>query len=296
MTAGSGASPRRTWRPRRGAVFDLVVALALQKATCQFSVVSDQPPQPPNQQYEYQKLLHAAYKELRTEADKIALEIGGRYEKMLSLVAGGSLAVSLTFIEKIAPSPIEWSRWIALAAWLLLGSAIVATMLAIAGSQLAQQKKIENMDSEILQRLYPEDERYKNVDIVANPYVQRVHCANTVSLYSAILGLLCLIGFVFVNFPTAKNYEQQKPATTATTERQQTKHELLRPNEGTSPAAPAAPSSSKGKIDVPKSPNQPPPAAPPTGNTGTLTESYVPTAALTPPPPPPQSPPPKQGT
>ena len=115
--------------------------------------MADQLPEPLNQQYEYQKLLHAAYKELRTEADKIALEIGGRYERMLSLVAGGSLAVSLTFIEKIAPSPIERSRWIALAAWLLLGIAVVATMLAIAGSQKAQQKKIENMDSEILQRL-----------------------------------------------------------------------------------------------------------------------------------------------
>lgn len=63
-------------------------------------------PQAPDPQYEYQKTLHSAYKELRSEADQIALEIGGRYEKMLSLVAGGALAVSITFIEKIAPTPV----------------------------------------------------------------------------------------------------------------------------------------------------------------------------------------------
>lgn len=261
---------------------------------------SDQGPR--DQNYAYQKLLHATYKELRSEADQIALEIGGRYEKMLSLIAGGALAVSITFIEKIAPTPVPLSRWLALVAWLLLGAAVVATLVAISGSQKAQQKKIENMDSEILQKLYPDDPQYRNVDSTSNPFVGKVKVANGFSLYCAIFGLLSLIAFVFVNFPTQKTNEQQAtakctaaPATSASVSSQ-----LLHPDEKPSgstaaPATTAVVASEKGELTMSAKPNLQNPPPPPPKNTGPLTKSYVPTKNPVSPPPPPQTPPPKKG-
>jgi hypothetical protein len=177
--------------------------------------MSDQEKHARDELYAYQKTLHTAYKELRSEADQVALELGGRYEKMLSLVAGGALAISVTFIEKIAPSPIPGSRWLALSSWIILSASLVATLYAITESQKAQQKKIENMDSEILQKLYPEDDRYKDLDVSSNPYAKKVRTANYVSLRCAVIGLLCLLIFVFINFPAAKKDEQQEPPKSA---------------------------------------------------------------------------------
>jgi hypothetical protein len=247
---------------------------------------------PPDPQYQYLKELHAAYQAQRTEADKVALELGGRYEKMLSLIAGGALAVSITFIEKIAPSPVEGSRWVALIAWLLLGGANVATLIAISASHRAQQKKIENLDTEILQKLNPTDPKYQGVDTNSNPFIQSVQRANTVSIYSAVLGLICLILFVFLNFPAPKKYEQKQPipaATTAAAPESRPSDKLLRADEKPDISTSAAPTPNQ-EIIMPTNP-KPTPPQPSTGKP--LTESYVPTPSPVAPPPPPQNPPPK---
>lgn len=184
-------------------------------------------------------------------------------------------------------------------AWILLGGAIVATLIAISGSQRAQQKKIENMDSEVLQRLYPDDPRYKDLDVTANPFTNRVHWANAVSLYCAVAGLLSLIFFVFINFPSPKKHEQQEPTKPAATAAagQHTEDKLLRADEKpSSPAtAPVTPATTiqKREVTMPTQPNPPPanpPVPQPSKGTGPLTESYVPTKNPVAPPTPPQNP------
>jgi hypothetical protein len=250
----------------------------------------------PDPQYEYQKALHAAYQAQRVEADKVALEIGGRYEKLLTLVTGGALVVSLTFIEKIAPTPVPESRWIALISWACLGLSVIACLIAISQSQNAQQKKIENLDSEILQRLYPEDPRYKDLDVSGNPYVKNVRFANIISRWSAIVGLSCLIAFAFLNFPTDKKDESKKlPTNTqqaccpaASTDSAPDK--LIRSNEEPDRTTAAK----EGEVNMPPKPQPTTPASPPAPPPKPMSEtkgSYVPTQnQVTPPPPPPKAP------
>ena len=167
-----------------------------------------------SQKHAHQKTLHAAYVAQRVDAEKFALEIGGRYERMLSLVAGGALAVSLTFIEKVSPSPIPYSQWIVLSSWMFLTSAIIASLVAIYQSQNAQQKKIENLDTEILQALHPDDKKYKGIDTSLNPFSRKVFWANRISLWSTLIGLLSLVLFAFVNFPPPNQNERQKISNT----------------------------------------------------------------------------------
>lgn len=250
----------------------------------------------PDPQYEYQKTLHAAYQAQRVEADKVALEIGGRYEKLLTLITGGALVVSLTFIEKIAPTPAPESRWIALISWACLGLSVIACLIAISQSQNAQQKKIENLDSEILQRLYPDDPRYKDLDVSGNPYVKNVRFANIVSRWSAIVGLSCLIAFAFLNFPTAQNHESQKLPTDTQQARcpaastNSAPDKLIRSNEEPSRTAAAA---KEGEVNMPPKPQPTTPASTPVPPPKPMSEtkgSYVPTQNQVAPPPPPKAP------
>ena len=252
--------------------------------------MADPDPIPVDPEYAYRNELHAIYREQRSEADKVALEIGGRYEKMLSLIAGGSLAVSVTFIEKLAPSPVPWSKWVALLAWMLLCGSILASLLAIATSQRAQQQKIRNLDLEISQRLYPENEEFKGKDATLNPYVASVEHANKASLWCAILGLIALVSFVFVNFPSRHINEATKtdPAESRSDSAQQRQDQLLRsvsePGKAAAPTPPAKPNEEK-PIVMSQTP-QPPTQTTPKPSGSPLTESYVPTKGPVAPPPP----------
>lgn len=172
------------------------------------------------EEYQYHKTLHEAYVVQRNEADRFALEIGARYEKLLSLVAGGALVISLTFIEKIAPAPIPYTRWVILPGWILLAVGVMSSLVAIFQSQNAIQKKIENLDTEITKELDPTNEELQSIDSSSNPHADKVKIANGISLYSTLLGLLFLILFAFLNFPKEhpKNINEQttKTASTAT--------------------------------------------------------------------------------
>lgn len=242
-------------------------------------------------QYEYQQRLHATYKELRTEGDRIALELGGRYDRMLSLITGGALVGSLTFIEKIAPDPVAGTRWVAFSAWVLLGSSIISCLIAIAQSQKAQQKKIENMDSEILQRLYPNNPSYQDLDFVSNPYVRSVQWANLLSLTTGILGIACLILFAFLNFPNRKSNE---PKTTPAPPAITTPAAFTAPEGATAPDPgnlcaehqPGCPTPTSEKAELIMPPPKDPPPPPPKPMRETR-GSYIPTQNQVPPPPPP---------
>lgn len=160
--------------------------------------------------YQYQQQLYKEYVDQRNEANRFAMEVGARYEKLLSLVAGGALVVSLTFIEKIAPHPSEYTKWVILAAWILLGVGIISSLIAIYQSQNALQKKIENLDTEISQKLNPTDEELQKIDATSNPHAESVRIANKWSLYSTLGGLSFLILFAFLNFPSSTIIEQNE--------------------------------------------------------------------------------------
>ena len=232
------------------------------------------------------------------EADRFALELGARYEKLQSLVAGGTLAVSVTFIEKLAPHPIPGSRWVALAGWSLLGVSLVSSLVAVSQSQNAIQKKIENLDTEILQRLYPNDERYQGI-VAENPFLRRLQLANGLSLWATVIGLSCIILFAFLNLSKQRDDEFIK--TVHSTPNSSTGiassapdtsgvGDLRADRESSSSTAPST--DQQEQVTMANSNPNSPPLSPPKPMTETR-GSYVPTQNQVPPPPPP-SPAPKE--
>lgn len=83
----------------------------------------------PDPEYEYRKQRYESYVKARDSLIASSLEISGRYDKSILFLSGGALALSLTFIEKIAPHPYAWSFIVLLGAWVSL---IVAVMLELA--------------------------------------------------------------------------------------------------------------------------------------------------------------------
>lgn len=198
---------------------------------------------------EHKKILHDSYAAQRAAADKSALEIAGRYERTLLLIAGGALTVSLTFIEKIAPSPIPWSRWLALISWGALAFAIMTSLYAISRSQEAVQRQMHILDIEIQQKLHPDDEKYKGQD-TTNPFTKTVERASEISLWATICGLTAWLIFAGVNFSNPDQYERKKTnATTNTSTNTSTGTEEGKLQATDKPSSASAPSSKTGKIE-----------------------------------------------
>lgn len=188
----------------------------------------------PDADEEHEKSLYEGYLAERKQADEFALEIGARYEKLLSLVSGGALAISVTFVKEIAPEPIWWTKWILMFAWLCLAAGLLSTLLAIAASQDAQQRKMTNLDNGIKKRLFPDDEEIQKLDSTSNPYLKPVLRGNKISKRATIGGIGLLILFAFLNLLLAENEESQngRKTETTTTQIQNTSTQTTKNNGG----------------------------------------------------------------
>lgn len=160
---------------------------------------------------EYIERIYNNYKESRSEAEKIAVEMSGRHEKQQTLLTGGALALSVTYIEKLAPAPIQSTKWVVIIAWVALVYSMWKSMKAMEASKEAHQKKIENLDLEIQQKMYPNNKEFKGQDTEKNPFDAKVKKANKKAQQAAIIGISSLIVFVAVNFILVNNHEKQEP-------------------------------------------------------------------------------------
>ena len=160
---------------------------------------------------EYIKQRHDNYLVSRSEAEKIAVEMSGRHEKQQTLLTGGALALSLTYIEKLAPAPIQCTKGVVIIAWAALIYSMWQSMKAMEASKNAHQKKIENLDLEYQQLIDPDNKDYKGQSTKDNPFDAKVKKANKKAQQAAIIGISSLIVFVALNFILVNNHEKQEP-------------------------------------------------------------------------------------
>ena len=161
---------------------------------------------------------YQVYKEQRFEADRFALEIGGRFDKMVTALSGGALALSITFLEKIAPEPITWTLYILGTSWFLLVVSLLLNLSTLAESQNALQQKIRNADNEMRIRLYPEDEP-ATTDTKRNKHSARVSRLSFFCKWTCIVGVLLLATFALIN---AAQIEQKEKINDASQENHKT--------------------------------------------------------------------------
>jgi hypothetical protein len=69
------------------------------------------------------------------------------YDQAILTVAGGTLALSVTFAGDISPTPQAGSQELLVRAWLALGASIVAIVISFATSQRAIRARIRTVDA-----------------------------------------------------------------------------------------------------------------------------------------------------
>ena len=162
----------------------------------------------PDPEYEYRRQRYDAYVKEREGLLAASLQISERYDKWMLFLSGGALALSLTFIEKIAPHPWPWSFVILLLAWILLIIAVLLELHALATSQRALTEQITILDQEykkFLDSISRDEELAEgaagNVAVVDNEFASRTRTLNAWSLRSFVGGIILLCIFSAVNLP-----------------------------------------------------------------------------------------------
>ena len=163
---------------------------------------------PQEQEYEYRKQRYEAYSKEREGLRAAALEVSGRYDRWMLFLAGGALALSVTFIEKIAPHPAPWSFMILLTAWVLLILSLVLELLALGASHTAIQAQVSLLDTEYRQFLEsiarPPPSTSLNPatpPVAENEFIIRTRMLNRWALRSLVAGIVFLCLFSALNLP-----------------------------------------------------------------------------------------------
>lgn len=168
---------------------------------------------------DYRNSLYESYKRQRTKLHDAALETGARYDRIVLTLGGGAMALSITFIEKIAPEPRVWTIALLILAWFTLLLSVIMQLLALATSQKAVHHQIDRLDAEyqfyfgsdnveecVRQRL-PESE---------SPYVTKLKFCNDVSMWSLVIGIIFLFLFSGSNLCAKKEIHHDRQERTET--------------------------------------------------------------------------------
>lgn len=122
------------------------------------------------------------------------------FEKYINLMASGALALTLTFLEKIVVIEYAIYKWIILVGWLLLATTLLSNLYSHYKSIIDSDKTLKDIDDENYEGIFTNIER-------RNKIINRL---NRVSIWSLIIGVLCVIAFVTINFYNMS--DKQKPA------------------------------------------------------------------------------------
>jgi heme exporter protein D len=121
-----------------------------------------------------------AYREMLVAAHQKSSE---SYDKALMTLAGGALALSITFLHDIAPKPVHkgWLAW----SWALLALSLLLTVASFLLSQKAILREIAKRDAHDASP--------------ANRWTRGTTTLNVLSGLLFILGVSCLVRFAFYN-------------------------------------------------------------------------------------------------
>jgi hypothetical protein len=154
------------------------------------------------EQAQYPDKVYESYIKEREHLFDAALNISERFEKWLLTLAGGGLALSITFLEKIAPHPSSNTAFLILFSWISLVISMVCGLFALWTSQNAVMRQIEISDLSYKGFLESSDvERSKSENNLTNNYSIATKCLTIFSMFSVIIGIIFLCAFSYGNMP-----------------------------------------------------------------------------------------------
>lgn len=133
---------------------------------------------------------HDEYQDYLDERKELVIserETACQFDKAILTLAAGALALSITFINYIAPTPKPSSICLLIIAWTFFGISILSTLISFLTSQAACRRQREILDDKSTSG--------KNLAAV---WTNRL---NYVSIFFFIVGVFFLIIFCAINLP-----------------------------------------------------------------------------------------------
>jgi len=140
------------------------------------------------------------YLNLRKEVQEVDKNNSDQHDKAILQLATGTLALSVTFLEKIAPNPLPESLWVIATGWSALIVCIISMLLSFVFGQLACKSQLE---------IY--DEMYENQVNVTRPpkWTRWTTSANLISFASFVVGIFFILGFSWYNLISKPHLSDQ---------------------------------------------------------------------------------------
>jgi hypothetical protein len=163
--------------------------------------------------HKYQKDRHAAHVIISNRLDDLAFKTSERYDQWILTLSGGALAISLTFLEKIAPEPTKWTYLLLGLSWLAYIVAILAGFYAIYLSREAiyEEMRIATGKYQIFISTSAVDKIMGDQPpAVENKYTNKVGRANKVLSACLVAGTFLLCGFALVNLGHAPSSKESR--------------------------------------------------------------------------------------
>jgi TRAP-type C4-dicarboxylate transport system permease small subunit len=171
--------------------------------------------QPDDGHQQYQKDWYTAHALNRNNLDDRAFKTSERYDQWVLTLAGGALAISLTFLEKIAPEPAHNTLVLLGLSWAIYIFAVLAGFCAIYYSRKAIQRAIEIADASynhFIATSTKEKPQGEPPPSFKNHPSKIVSCLNKISLGCLVCGTGLLCAFALVNLGNAKVSKPPEPA------------------------------------------------------------------------------------
>jgi hypothetical protein len=126
------------------------------------------------------------YRNHLVEARHSAME---DYDRAVLTFASATLALSVTFLHEIAPTPKPGTTWAVLAAWLLLGGSLVSTFLSIGTGIVGLGGAIKDFD----------DGKTEKLERPGGNWARSTDVLNVAAGIGFVLGLVLLSWFAAQN-------------------------------------------------------------------------------------------------
>lgn len=123
------------------------------------------------------------------------------FEKYITLIASGALALSLTLIDKLVPIKDASYIWLLVVGWCLFSVTLFINLLSHFLSKMYSEKTISEVDTGL-----EKDIILKNIDSRNS----KIDCLNIISIISIFLGILSIILFVTLNIYSMNNNNNPK--------------------------------------------------------------------------------------
>lgn len=240
---------------------------------------------------DYGSKLYEEYSAQRQKLDDASLEAAGRYDKTVLAITTGALALSVTFIDKIALSPLHFTLYILVIGWFLLLASVIFQLHALSSSHNSVRRQIVILDQQYSDVFIAEDPAKLIRDRWAdpapeNPHIRKTHFYNVISKYSLMMGIICILLFSSINIfskkvtiaaatPTYSNPIPQKMEVTIVNRYSSQGRQIKHSN---APPVHRLPTTTEGELNMTCKPSPPKPLK-------ITDESYTPPVNQLPPPP-----------